>query len=141
MLDDEGRKPRLVASGVIRPKRGVLAQRLGEIFCGVEALIQKHQPDAVAFEEVFGGRNMRSVLVLGQARGAAMAAAGKAGIPVSEYATRRIKKSVTGTGAAGKLQVRLVLQALLGQLPEQTDATDAVAVAMCHLQYGRGVSS
>ncbi len=138
LLDDEGRKPRLVASGVIRTKRGNLALRLGEIAKGVEVLLAEYQPDTVAVEEVFGGKNMRSVMVLGQARGAALAAVGKAGLPVSEYATRRIKKSVTGNGAASKQQVRLVLEALLGQMPEQLDATDAVAVAMCHLQWSGG---
>ncbi len=135
VLDDTGRDPEVIAAGVIRAGRGPLAERLGRILKEVDRLIAEHEPDAVAVEEIFFARNPKSAAVLGQARGAALAAAGRAGVEVFEYAARRVKQTVTGYGGASKEQVRDILSASLGQIPEQLDASDALAVALCHLRW------
>ena len=132
-----------VASGCIRTTRAEYPARLGEIYEGIAALIHEHSPDAVAIEQVFMARNASSALKLGQARGAALAAAVMQGLPVSEYAARRVKQSVTGTGAATKFQVQHMVCRLL-QLKRQpsADAADALAIAICHINtqgpHGRG---
>lgn len=135
VLEDGSGEPRIVASGVIRTPRGALSVRLNRIFAGLEEVISTHRPDAVAVEEVFQARNAKSALVLGHARGVALLAAGRAGIGVHEYATRKVKQTVTGHGKADKRQVHSVLEAMLGELPAQLDASDALAVALCHLRW------
>lgn len=108
--------------------------RLRIIFQGICQVIAAYHPDAVAIEDVYVAHNIRSALKLGQARGAAIAAAVQAGLPVIEYTATQIKQAVVGQGRAGKEQVQKMIQALLG-LPEvaQVDASDALAVAICHL--------
>lgn len=135
ILEDRGNGPKLVACGVIRAGRGPLPGRLGQIFEQVDRLLADHRPDAVAVEEVFFARNPKSALVLGQARGAALAAVGRREIEVFEYPARRIKQTVTGHGGADKQQVQTLLRATLGQAPEELDASDAVAVALCHMRF------
>lgn len=109
-------------------------QKLKYIFERVSALIDQYHPDEVALESPFFGENVQSMLKLGRAQGVAMAAALSKGIPVSEYAPRRIKQAITGQGAASKEQVATILQHLLhlDQLPKKLDATDGLAVAVCH---------
>ena len=102
-----------LASGCIRTTHKEIPARLGEIFEGVAALIQTHAPDAVAIEQVFMARNASSALKLGQARGAALAAVVMVGLPVAEYAARRVKQAVTGTGGATKVQVQHMVCRLL----------------------------
>jgi crossover junction endodeoxyribonuclease RuvC len=104
------------------------------IYRSVSSLIEEHQPDVVAIEEVFLARNVNSALKLGQARGVAIAAAVAYGLPVHEYAARRVKQAVVGTGAAGKAQIQHMVRILLG-LPAapQADAADALAIAICHV--------
>ena len=109
--------------------------RLNRIFAGLEEVISAHRPDAVAVEEVFHARNPKSALVLGHARGVALLAAGRAGVGVHEYSTRKVKQTVTGHGNADKRQVRSILEAMLGEVPAQLDASDALAVALCHLRW------
>ena len=135
ILDDRGGDPQMVASGVIRPPKGPLSNRLTRIFEGLEEIISTHRPDAVAVEEVFHARNPKSALVLGHARGVALLAAGRAGVSVHEYPARKVKQTVTGHGNADKRQVHSILEAQLGELPEQLDASDALAVALCHLRW------
>lgn len=135
VLEDGDGEPRIVASGVIRPPKGALSVRLNRIFAGLEEVISVHRPDAVAVEEVFHARNPKSALVLGHARGVALLAAGRADVPVHEYSTRKVKQTVTGHGNADKRQVRSILEALLGEVPAQLDASDALAVALCHLRW------
>jgi crossover junction endodeoxyribonuclease RuvC len=108
--------------------------RLKLIFEGITAVIADYSPDAVAVEDVFFSTNVRSALKLGQARGAAIAAAVHAGLPVFEYTALQVKKAVVGEGKAAKEQVQRMLVALL-HLPEvaQADASDALAVAICHI--------
>lgn len=108
--------------------------RLRIIFQGISRVIAEYRPDAVAIEDVYVADNVRSALKLGQARGAAIAAAVQAGLPVTEYTASQVKQAVVGQGRAGKEQVQKMIKALLG-LPEvaQADASDALAVAVCHL--------
>ena len=93
-----------------------------------------YNPDEVALEEPFFGKNVQSMLKLGRAQGVAMAAALHRGLPIFEYSPKKVKKSITGNGNASKEQVAAMLQSLLkfNDLPKFLDATDAVAVALCH---------
>ena len=112
--------------------------RLKQIFDGLTRVIAEFQPDQVAIEMVFFSTNPQSALKLGQARGAAIVAAVHAGLPVAEYSALQVKQAVVGRGRAEKGQVQKMLKALLG-LPEtaQADASDALAVAVCHINsYG-----
>lgn len=127
-----------VASGCIRPRAGTFVDRLGEIYHGVHTLIGTHRPDAMAIEEVFLARNPASALKLGQARGAAIAAAVAQGLPVSEYAARTVKLAVVGTGGAAKAQVQHMVRVLLSLASSPTpDAADALAIAICHVNTAR----
>lgn len=109
--------------------------RLKDIFDGVRELIQIYQPDECGIESVFLSKNPSSALKLGQARGAAICAAVNAGLPVSEYAPREIKKSVVGSGAADKTQVQYMVGVLLNISNNLApDAADALAVAVTHGQ-------
>jgi crossover junction endodeoxyribonuclease RuvC len=126
------------ASGCIRPAALPFLERLGEIYRGVEALIREYHPDEVAIEEVFLARNAASALKLGQARGAAIAAAVAAGVPVSEYAARTVKLAVVGTGNAAKEQVQHMVRVLLRLSgTPAADAADALAIAICHVNTAR----
>jgi crossover junction endodeoxyribonuclease RuvC len=126
------------ASGCIRPAVGPFLERLGQIYRGVEELIREYEPDEVAIEEVFLARNAASALKLGQARGAAIAAAVAAGLPVAEYAARTVKLAVVGTGSAAKTQVQHMVRVLLrlSGTPAE-DAADALAIAICHVNIAR----
>ena len=108
-------------------------QRLERIFTGLSAIIAQYQPDAVAVENVFLAKNAQSALKLGQARGAAIVAAVNVGLAVFEYTALQVKQAVVGSGRAEKVQVQQMIKALLN-LPEvaQEDASDALAVAVCH---------
>ena len=110
------------------------AGRLKQIFEGLSGVIAQYRPDQVAVENIFFSTNVQSALKLGQARGAAIVAAVHAGLPVAEYTALQVKQAVVGQGRAEKGQVQKMLKALLG-LPEiaQADASDALAVAVCHI--------
>jgi crossover junction endodeoxyribonuclease RuvC len=116
------------------PARMDAHQRLELIYFSVQELIQKFKPDDFAIEAPFFGKNVQSMLKLGRAQGVAIAAAMQSGIPVSEYAPRKIKQSITGNGNAGKEQVWKMLQQILRIHMEisRFDASDALAVALCH---------
>ncbi|MFT4061683.1 MAG: crossover junction endodeoxyribonuclease RuvC [Edaphocola sp.] len=125
----------LVEMGVLHlSKYKEHSERLHFIFERVSALVQIHRPEMVALEAPFYGKNVQSMLKLGRAQGVAMAAAMAHGSTVAEYAPRRIKQMVTGNGNASKEQVWLMLQRQLKfrEDPKFFDATDAVAVALCH---------
>ena len=132
---------RLIECGVIRPPaRAPLERRLAAIFEELTSLILRHRPDAMAIEDVFVSKNVRSALVLGHARGVILLAASTAGVSVAQYPPAVIKKSVVGTGAATKEQVqRMIAQLLrLKNPPSPSDAADGVAVALTHcLRAGR----
>jgi crossover junction endodeoxyribonuclease RuvC len=133
-----------VDSGVIAPPRGAARhERLVEIFVGMNRLLEVHSPTHFAIEEVFYSKNAKSALVLGEARGAAVLAAGLAGIPVFEYSPKAVKQAVTGSGAAQKSQVSYMLGKLLhlAEVPASMDESDALAVAVCHAFRHREWSS
>ena len=108
--------------------------RLKKIFDGLLDVVARYKPDQVAVENIFFATNPQSALKLGQARGAAVVAAVHCGLPVFEYSALQVKQAVVGQGRAEKEQVQKMLKILLG-LPEiaQADASDALAVAVCHI--------
>lgn len=116
------------------PARKDNHERLQMIHQKVEELIREFKPHEFAIEAPFFGKNVQSMLKLGRAQGVAIAAAMSAGLPVTEYSPKKVKQSVTGNGNAGKEQVWKMLQSLLSlkDEPKSYDATDALAVAMCH---------
>jgi len=109
-------------------------ERLQLIHAKVEELIKKYKPHEFAIEAPFFGKNVQSMLKLGRAQGVAIAAAMNAGLPVTEYSPKKVKQSVTGNGNADKEQVWKMLRQLLSlkEEPSSYDATDALAVAVCH---------
>ncbi|UCC25135.1 MAG: crossover junction endodeoxyribonuclease RuvC [Gemmatimonadales bacterium] len=130
---------RLLECGVIRtsPSRS-LADRIQEVHDGIEELLDRHRPHAAVVEDVFQGKNVRSALTLGHARGAIILAITKGGIPLAEYTAPEIKKAVTGTGRATKEQVAFMVQQQLRLKapPAPHDAADGVAAALCHCMIG-----
>jgi crossover junction endodeoxyribonuclease RuvC len=128
--------PRLVECGIIRTHaRNSLASRLQEIHEGVVELIQRHRPDAMAIEDVFYARNVRTTVVLGHARGVVLLAAANAQLTIAEYPPAEIKKAVVGSGAATKEQVQFMVARLLRLKtpPQPADASDGVAAALAYL--------
>tara|TARA_A100001037_G_C15050475_1_gene589869 strand:- start:580 stop:1050 length:471 start_codon:yes stop_codon:yes gene_type:complete len=123
-----------IASGSIRTTDNVFPARLGEIYRGVVTIIETYKPAQLAIEDVFVSKNVSSALKLGQARGVAIAAAVASELLVFEYGARKVKKSLVGTGNAGKEQVQHMVSAILNlnELPP-TDAADALAIAICHV--------
>ena len=109
-------------------------EKLANIFAGVNELVELHKPDHLAVESPFYGKNAQVVLKLGRAQGAAITAAIMRGIPVAEYAPRKAKIAICGNGAASKEQVSMMIQKTLKvELdPKYLDATDALAIALCH---------
>lgn len=109
-------------------------EKLANIFAGVTELIEEHHPDELAVESPFYGKNAQVILKLGRAQGAALTAAVMKGIPVAEYAPRKAKIAICGNGAASKEQVAMMIRKTLKvELdPKYLDATDALAIALCH---------
>ncbi len=134
LVERHGTKLAYVASGCIRTPAGdALPTRLGVVFDSVREVIAKYQPNVAAVEEVFLNKNPWSTLLLGQARGAAIAAITTAGLPVTEYGTMQIKKALVGQGRATKEQVsHMVVRLLQLSGAPQSDAADALACAICH---------
>src|SRR6185369_3876695 len=116
-----------------------LPNRLQNIYNGIVAVIRKVQPDAAAFESLFYATNVQSALKLGHVRGVSIFAAVEASLPVFEYSPLEVKSAVTGYGRAEKPQVQQMVRALLklNALPEPYDASDALAVAICHIHTNR----
>jgi crossover junction endodeoxyribonuclease RuvC len=129
----EGTRLRVVESGVIEPGDRPLAERLALILGELEVVIGRTSPMEAAVEQVHTGPSPRSALVLGQARGVALAAAAKGGLPVFEYHPAEVKLSFTGNGRAGKDQMIQTARQLLGVRASLSDEADAVAIAVCHL--------
>lgn len=131
----EGSKYSLLQFGVIHLKKYIGHElKLKKIFERITGLIDEFHPDAVALEAPFYGENVQSMLKLGRAQGVAMAAALAREIPIAEYSPKKVKQSVTGNGNASKVQVAEMLKTLLNikEIPKLLDATDALAVAICH---------
>lgn len=134
LIDQDGARLRYVSSGVIKTEsRAGLAQRIQTIVQGIASISQEAQPDCAAVEIVFVNVNPQSTLLLGQARGAALAALVLAQLPVHEYTALQVKQATVGYGKAKKEQVQDMVMRLL-QLPSapQSDAADALACAITH---------
>ncbi len=139
VVEREGQRWRVVDYGLVRNpdslKHSACLCRLQD---GLREFIQRTQPEQVAVEGGFFARNARTAMILGEARGVAIATAAAAGLPVFEHAPRRVKQAVVGFGGAQKEQVGRMVMRLLGLREEPPpDAADALAIAICHLQ-GRG---
>ena len=135
-VETDGRRHHLVACGAITSPAGdAFPQRLARIHRELTALLSTCQPECVAIENLFHATNARSALKLGHARGVAMLAAIQAGCEVVEYTPAEVKRAVVGYGRAEKQQVQQMITLLLGldQPPTPFDASDALAVAICHL--------
>jgi crossover junction endodeoxyribonuclease RuvC len=133
VIERRGRGSVLIACGTIRAGSGGLASRLAVIHARVAAAIAEWDPEVACVESIFTAKSARSALTLGQARGAAIAACGLAGLTLHEYAPAEVKLAVAGHGRADKQQIQRMVQLQLGlDAPPATDAADAVAVALCH---------
>jgi len=135
LIADKGKKIELIALDVFKfTAKDSQPLRLKKIFESVLELIDTFHPDELAIEAPFYGKNVQSMLKLGRAQGVAMAAGLYRNIPIFEYAPRKIKQSITGNGSSSKEQVAGMLGNLmkLDDSPKLLDATDAVAVAVCH---------
>ena len=131
----------LLECGVVRTKASApLPERLRDIYEGIVEVMNRHQPAVVAVEGVFYSKNVRSSLVLGHARGAILLAAALGGREVVEYPPAEVKQSVGGNGQATKQQVGIMVQKLLRlrEVPRPADASDGVAIALCHCFRGFG---
>jgi crossover junction endodeoxyribonuclease RuvC len=132
-LDQVNGRKACVGAGVIDLSDKLsLAERLGLLQQSMEQIIRQHQPHEMSIEKVFLGRNPDSAFKLGHARGVVMALAGIHKMRVAEYATRHVKKMLTGQGGASKEQVQFLVQHMLGIKIVSLDATDALALALCH---------
>ena len=135
IIEVESKHPHYVDMGVIDLRKiHDPFEKLANIFSGVDELLAEHQPDYLAVESPFYGKNAQVILKLGRAQGAALTAAVMRGIPVAEYAPRKAKIAICGNGAASKEQVSMMIQKTLKvELdPKYLDATDALAIALCH---------
>lgn len=136
-LVEQGDDLRLIDAGAILTPAGTpLAQRLLTIHDQLSRLISMHRPAAVAVEELFFSKNVRTAMSVGQARGVVLLAAAQAGLPVYHYKPTEVKLAVTGYGGADKPQVQEMVRLLLGMpsTPKPDDVADAIAIAICHLQ-------
>ena len=135
LITVKGSEVSLLELGVLKPGNVKdVYKKLHLIFNTVSGLITKYQPTDFAIEAPFFGKNVQSMLKLGRAQGVAIAAAMRHGLEVTEYSPKKVKQSITGNGNADKEQVMKMLQTLLSfkENPKQYDATDALAVALCH---------
>lgn len=131
-----------VAHGEIKPERGMgLSSCLATIYNDLLAVVDEMQPDAIAIEDIFYGKNVRSLIKQGHVRGVAILAGAHRMIPVFEYTPLEVKKAVVGYGRAEKSQVQQMVKTILGlpSLPSE-DAADALAVAICHAHSTKAVS-
>ncbi|MES2265230.1 MAG: crossover junction endodeoxyribonuclease RuvC [Bacteroidota bacterium] len=142
---EKGPKIELISLGVVKmDKIDDHMLKLQRIFEKTVALIDNYKPDCLAIEAPFYGKNIQVMLKLGRAQGVCMAAALSRNVVITEYAPRKIKQSITGNGSATKEQVSAMLQTILkfNETPEFLDATDGLAVAVCHsfqkIQVARG---
>lgn len=128
-----GRFKHVENGGVFPPVKAPFHERIHHLFLKFAELIAEFQPNAVAIENIFVAKNVSSTLKLGHARGAIMVAACEAKLPVWEYSANEVKKAITGYGHASKEQIQRMVKSLL-KLQDKafTDASDALAVAICH---------
>jgi len=138
-----GNRLKCIEHGVIKAPRTIpLSECLHKLGTGIAGFIERSKPDAVAIEGVFFCKNVKTVLMLGEARGVVIAACAARGIPVYEYAPRRVKQAIVGFGGAEKEQVARMLMSMLAlQEKPQEDAADALAIAICHLHNRTGCAA
>ena len=144
VLEAGERGPRICEAGVIRgvegSVRGDMAERLRLLYEGIVGVLDQFQPSALAVEQLYAHyAHPRTAILMGHARGVLLLAGGQRGVPVHSYSATRIKKTVTGSGRAGKEQVQRAVQRELGlaELPEPPDVADALAAALCHYYVER----
>ena len=126
----------IIDYGTISPKKtDNLSLRLNTIYEDITYIIEEYKPSVMAIEEVFYGKNVKSALLLGHARGVAMVCASKNSIPVFEYSARKVKQSITGNGTAHKSQVQYMIMQSFSLKSDNfsLDASDALAIALCHI--------
>ena len=136
VVESQGSKLTAVEYGVVKtPAKRLISECLGRLSCGIQDILERTQPDAVAIEGVYFFKNARTSMILGEARGVVIAAAAVAKLPVYEYAPRKVKQAIVGKGSADKSQVAFMVRALLGldETPPH-DAADALAIGLAHLQ-------
>jgi crossover junction endodeoxyribonuclease RuvC len=139
IIEDSDGELTAVEYGVLStPAKQPTPERLRTLYEGVLAIIERHQPEEVAVE-LFVARNLRTALMVGQARGVALLAAANKGLPVYEYTPLQVKQRVSGYGRGEKRQVQEMVRMQLGLdcIPEPDDAADALAVAICHVSESR----
>jgi len=139
IIDDSNGELTAIEYGVLStPARQATPERLRTLYDGVSGLIESYQPDEVAVE-LFVARNLRTALIVGQARGVALLAAANKGLPVYEYTPLEVKQRVSGYGRGEKRQVQEMVRMQLGLdcIPQPDDAADALAVAICHVSESR----
>lgn len=127
--------PVVLACNVLKiPKNYSMPNRLKKIYEGLVSVIKQFKPDEFAIESSFYGKNAQTALKIGYARGVSILAAIMNNIPTTEYSPREVKRAITGNGSATKQQVQFILKSQLGleQTPKNLDASDALAVALCH---------
>jgi crossover junction endodeoxyribonuclease RuvC len=136
VIESDGRRYELIEyAGIRGPKHVSFPERLLAISRKLEEVIERLSPEACAVEDTFYAANVKSALKLGQARGAVLVAAARAGVEVFEYSPLEIKSALVGYGRAEKQQVQEMVRVLLGlkTAPEPLDASDALAIAICHI--------
>lgn len=141
IIDYKGGRYSPLAYGVWRtPKEMHPAGRLRQLYEDINQTLVDAKPDVVAVEELFFNRNVTTAITVGQARGIVLLAAELHGIPVTEYTPLQVKQAVVGYGRAEKQQVQYMVQRILGlkEAPKPDDAADALAIAICHCQFGGG---
>lgn len=142
VIEIDGNRLSYIADGVVKSKsKDSLADRLVQLYDGLIEILEIYQPGEVAVEETFVNVNAASTLKLGQARGIALLAPARSGLLVAEYPPNLVKKSVVGSGHAGKEQVQMMVRTLLpGCLAQSADSADALAIAICHAHH-RGAAA
>lgn len=139
VVEQCGNKLRALQYGLIKnPQKRCHSESLSHIAGGIREILASEKPDVVAVEGIFYCKNVRTAVTLGQARGVVLSVCADAGLPIYEYAPRRVKQAIVGYGGATKEQVIQMVSRLLNlQTPPSDDAADALAIAMCHLQNSK----
>jgi len=133
-------KPELIDYGIIEPNKDEkISKRLFTIYNDINQLVEMFCPNIFSIEDIFYGRNVKSALLLGQARGIAMLCAAKHDIPVFEYSAKKVKQAITGNGNADKTQLQYMIKQIfkLKQIPTPLDASDAIGIALCYIYQTR----
>ena len=136
IIESSGDETTMVVCGALTtPLRSPMGERLSYLYNQLLEIVSRYQPDAVAIEQPFMAKNVKSALAIGRAQAIAILAVANKGIPTSEYTPAQIKQRVTNYGASSKEQIQEMVRLQLGlsQVPQPSDAADALAVALCHL--------